>query len=185
MVSLTGILGQTGQDKPLPPPPPSPPTRASPPPPPQARPPAKKDGVKFMLKVHTGKGKEGREETEETEDAGEKDPKFEKDLLTGLISLVLLSITASANEPLYGYQIAKEMESGKGVELKQGTIYPVLRALEKNGLLKSQIKASEAGPPRKYYLITPKGREKLALWTRSWEATRDFVDGILGGVGDE
>ena len=113
----------------------------------------------------------------------EKDPKFEKDLITGLISLILLSITANSKEPLYGYQIAKRMqESGSTVELKQGTIYPVLRAMEKKGLLKSTIKASESGPPRKYYIITKKGQKKLAVWANTWNETRGFVDGVLGGV---
>jgi PadR family transcriptional regulator PadR len=112
----------------------------------------------------------------------EKDPKFEKDLITGLISLILLSITANSKEPLYGYQIAKRMQdSGSGVELKQGTIYPVLRSMEKKGLLKSTIKASESGPPRKYYLITKKGHKKLQVWANTWNETRVFVDGVLGG----
>ena len=112
----------------------------------------------------------------------EKDPKFEKDLITGLISLILLSITANSKEPLYGYQIAKRMqESGATVELKQGTIYPVLRSMEKKGLLKSTIKASESGPPRKYYLITKKGHKKLEVWANTWNETRTFVEGVLGG----
>jgi len=117
----------------------------------------------------------------------DRDPKFEKDLLTGLISLILLSICASSTVPLYGYQIARKMEAEElaGPRLKQGTIYPVLRALEKNGLLKSQIKASASGPPRKYYLITEKGRKKLEVWQRTWWRTRDFVDIMMGGGHDE
>ena len=112
----------------------------------------------------------------------EKDPKFEKDLITGMISLILLSITANSKEPLYGYQIAKRMQkSGSSVELKQGTIYPILRSMEKKGFLKSTIKASESGPPRKYYLITKKGHKKLEVWANTWNLTRDFVDGVLGG----
>ena len=111
----------------------------------------------------------------------ERDTKFEKDLLTGLISLILLAICAESKEPLYGYQIARRMEGGEpgGPRLKQGTIYPVLRSMEKQGFLKSQIKASEAGPPRKYYTITEKGRKKLKVWLSTWFRTRDFVDGIV------
>ena len=113
-----------------------------------------------------------------------KDPKFQKDLITGLISLILLSITANSKEPMYGYQIAKQMEveDKTGIELKQGTIYPVLRSMEKKGLLKSTIRASESGPPRKYYQITRKGREKLSTWSATWSETRNFVDSILGGL---
>ena len=111
------------------------------------------------------------------------DPKFEKDLITGLISLMLLAICANSREPLYGYQIARRMEGegSEGSRLKQGTIYPVLRSLEKQGLLKSHIKASLSGPPRKYYVITESGRARLKIWSSSWDRTRDFVDGIVEG----
>jgi PadR family transcriptional regulator PadR len=115
-----------------------------------------------------------------------RDPKFEKDLFTGLISLVLLAICARSKDPLYGYQIARRMESDdpSGPKLKQGTIYPVLRSLEKQGYLKSAIKASASGPPRKYYTITDKGRKKLDVWIKTWRRTRLFVDGVLEGEGD-
>lgn len=128
----------------------------------------------FSLIGMAGKGKEL-----------EKDTKFEKDLITGLISLILLSVMKNSDEPLYGYQIAKRMEDREsGIELKQGTIYPVLRSMEKKGLLKSQIKASESGPPRKYYQITNKGLKKLEVWVNTWKTTSGFVDNILGGVAD-
>lgn len=152
------MLGLFGMVKGAPPPPlaPTPPNLPAPPPPPTPQ-------------KARAKG------------ASVKDPKFEKDLVTGLISLVLLAITASAKEPLYGYQIAKRMEGPQqAISLKQGTIYPVLRTMEKSGLLKSEIKASESGPPRKYYLITEAGRKKLALWKSTWLETRGFVDGVLG-----
>jgi len=114
------------------------------------------------------------------------DEKFEKELITGLISLILLAITRNRGEPMYGYQIAKEMETGNRthVQLKQGTIYPVLRAMEKKGYLKSVIKASESGPPRKYYTITKKGSDKLVVWTAAWDDTSDFVDSVLRGKAD-
>ncbi|MGA1848332.1 MAG: PadR family transcriptional regulator [Thermoplasmatota archaeon] len=112
-----------------------------------------------------------------------RDEKFEKELVTGLISLILLAITNNSREPMYGYQIAKQMEVGNmtNVQLKQGTIYPVLRTMEKKGLLKSEIKASESGPPRKYYKITKKGQDKLEVWVMAWQDTSGFVNSVLGG----
>ena len=112
-----------------------------------------------------------------------RDAKFEKDIITGLISLILLAITAGSKEPMYGYQIAQQMKgnSDASIELKQGTIYPVLRSMEKKGLLKSKIKASKSGPARKYYEITAQGKRKLALWIDTWKRTKDFVDNVLGG----
>lgn len=117
------------------------------------------------------------------DDKSKRDEKFEKELITGLISLILLAITNNSGEAMYGYQIAKEMETDNKsrVQLKQGTIYPVLRTMEKKGLLKSEIKASESGPPRKYYKITRKGKDKLEVWSRAWKDTSDFVNGVLRG----
>lgn len=109
--------------------------------------------------------------------------KFRKELNSGTVSLVLLAILDSSAEPLYGYQIAKRLEgsSADGVPVKQGTLYPVLRALESQGLLASTVEPSVAGPPRRYYSITPAGREVLEQWKRVWASTREFVDGTLEG----
>lgn len=109
--------------------------------------------------------------------------KFQKELNAGIVSLVLLSILADAREPLYGYQIAKQLErDGAGTAImKQGTLYPVLRALSAGGFLESQVEPSISGPPRRYYRITDAGREVLAQWKTAWGSTRDFVDSILEG----
>ena len=109
--------------------------------------------------------------------------KFQKELNGGIVSLVLLSILADAQEPLYGYQIAKQLErDGTGTAImKQGTLYPVLRALSAGGFLESQVEPSVSGPPRRYYRITDAGRQVLAQWKTAWASTRDFVDSILEG----
>ncbi len=109
--------------------------------------------------------------------------KFEKELSAGAVSLVLLGVLAQANEPMYGYQIAKRLErNGAGLfSGKQSALYPVLRNLDGAGLLSSQVEPSVAGPPRRYYRITPDGREVLAVWMQSWKTTRDFVDTVLEG----
>ncbi len=105
--------------------------------------------------------------------------KFQKELNSGLIALVLLSVLERAgDEDLYGYQIAKRLEgmSEGGSPMKQGALYPVLRTLSAHGLLASRVVPSYAGPPRRYYKITPAGRETLARWLAAWRATREFVD---------
>jgi len=105
--------------------------------------------------------------------------KFQKELNAGIVSLVLLSIMAAAREPLYGYQIAKQLE--QAAIMKQGTLYPVLRSLCAAGLLDSKVEPSISGPPRRYYQITKAGQIVLAQWKNAWDITRDFVDSIIKG----
>lgn len=109
--------------------------------------------------------------------------KFQKEINAGTVALVLLSVLDRAEEPMYGYQIAKRVAGAGDVPMmKQGTIYPVLRSLEASGLLESRVEPSVSGPPRRYYSITAEGRETLERWTRIWTRTRDFVDEILKGT---
>ncbi len=112
--------------------------------------------------------------------------KFQKELNAGTVSLVLLAIMARSDEPLYGYQIAKQLEGATddGAPVKQGTLYPVLRSLESQGLLSSRVESSVSGPPRKYYSITEVGRAVLVSWKEAWSRTRDFVEGRLEGGRD-
>lgn len=108
--------------------------------------------------------------------------KFQKELNAGTVSLVILALLDRAEDPMYGYQIAKSLEKASAdhkTPVKQGTLYPVLRSMEKNGLLASRVEPSVAGPPRKYYTITDEGRRSLVAWIRVWEQTRDFVEAIL------
>lgn len=108
--------------------------------------------------------------------------KFRKELSAGAVSLVLLALLERAAAPMYGYQISRWLEEAAGGAplVKQGTLYPLLRTMESNGLLQSEVEPSVAGPPRRYYTITDQGRETLPLWRGAWEQTRDFVDSILG-----
>src|SRR5271154_5044794 len=107
--------------------------------------------------------------------------KFQKELNGGLVGLVLLAVLAESDEDLYGYEIAKRLTSANdGVSIfKEGTIYPVLRALSAANLLTSRIAPSYSGPARRYYRITDQGRRVLAEWTEIWAGTRSFVDRFI------
>jgi PadR family transcriptional regulator PadR len=111
----------------------------------------------------------------------DSDAKFQKDLNGGLVGLVLLAVLARSTEDLYGYEIAKHLASAnEGVSIfKEGTIYPVLRALSAAGLLTSRIVPSYTGPPRRYYRITDQGRAVLRAWQSIWQNTRRFVDRFI------
>jgi PadR family transcriptional regulator PadR len=107
--------------------------------------------------------------------------KFQKDLNGGLVGLVLLALLNQSAEDLYGYEIAKRLASAnEGTSIfKEGTIYPVLRALSAANLLTSRIVPSYSGPARRYYRITDQGRSVLAEWTAIWAGTRNFVDRFI------
>jgi PadR family transcriptional regulator PadR len=107
--------------------------------------------------------------------------KFQRELSAGLTALVLLSVLADADTDLYGYEIARRLsaETLPAAPFKQGALYPVLRNMSGAGLLSSRVVPSYSGPPRRYYRITPLGREVLAAWRDTWLATRRFVDTIL------
>jgi PadR family transcriptional regulator PadR len=107
--------------------------------------------------------------------------KFQKDLNGGLVALVLLAVLAASTEDLYGYEIAKRLQKANEGEalFKEGTVYPVLRALSAAGLLTSRIVPSYSGPPRRYYRITEEGRAMLDQYRTVWRQTRDFVDRFI------
>ena len=109
--------------------------------------------------------------------------KFQKELSSGTVSLVLLAVLGQSSEPLYGYQIAKRLEQTGDPLLggKQSALYPVLRNLSASGLAESHVEPSVSGPPRRYYRITPLGLDVLRDWSGTWSETRDFVDTVLQG----
>jgi PadR family transcriptional regulator PadR len=109
------------------------------------------------------------------------DKKFQKELNGGLAGLVLLAVLNQSSEDLYGYEIAKRLANANGGMsiFKEGSIYPVLRALSASNLLTSRIVPSYAGPARRYYRITDRGRAVLAEWTAIWIGTRNFVERFI------
>ncbi len=113
--------------------------------------------------------------------------KFQKELNAGTAALILLGVLDKTSEPMYGYQIAKQIE--RAAEdlpmMKHGALYPVLRSLENSGLLESRVEPSVSSPPRRYYTITDAGRSTLREWSKIWRRTKTFVDNTLKGNDDE
>ena len=107
--------------------------------------------------------------------------KFQRELSAGLTALVLLSVLAEADADLYGYEIARRLSTDAlpSAPFKQGALYPVLRNMSSAGLLSSRVVPSYSGPPRRYYRITPLGRDVLVAWRETWLATRAFVDTVV------
>ena len=89
-------------------------------------------------------------------------------LVAASIKPFVLSILAERES--YGYAIiqrVKTLTSGQ-IAWTTSTLYPVLHSLENKGLLESRWQASEGGPRRKYYQLTPKGRKALAREKQQW-----------------
>jgi PadR family transcriptional regulator PadR len=103
-----------------------------------------------------------------------------RQFLHGFLDLCLLAMLDS--RPDYGYGLSQRLAAGGVAEVPGGTLYPALLRLEQQGLVEASWAASDAGPRRKYYALTPAGRESLAGQTEGWRAFRDGVDGLISGA---
>src|SRR5689334_83730 len=93
---------------------------------------------------------------------------YDRDFLTGTVTVLILSFLSE--RAMYGYEMLQEAEqrSAQMFQLKEGTLYPALRQMERGGLLKAVWRESAAGRPRKYYSLTEKGRRVAASKRRQW-----------------
>lgn len=80
---------------------------------------------------------------------------------------------------VYGYEIAEKLKKYGLNEVSEGTIYPLLLRLEKNGFLNSIKKKSSFGPKRKYYSLSTSGREELNCFYTNWKELKKSIDKIL------
>lgn len=105
------------------------------------------------------------------------------DMRKGSTTVLILSLLAE--HPMYGYQLAKELAArSEGVfDLKEGTLYPALHRMEKEGLLTSYWEIVEEGPSRKYYTLTEQGRDMLANKSRAWAGFARALLRVLEGAG--
>ena len=79
----------------------------------------------------------------------------------GVLELGVLN--ALVGEPRYGYDLVKSLVAWSGLDITEGTIYPLLSRLRKQGLLETELVESSGGPARKYYRLTEKGRQARRL----------------------
>lgn len=91
--------------------------------------------------------------------------------------VIVLAVLSQLDKEQYGYSLLKRL-SEQGLELDQGTLYPLLRRLESQGLLESTWKIEEARP-RRYYVISPPGREVLQQLKHEWAGIVAMMGRIL------
>jgi DNA-binding PadR family transcriptional regulator len=91
--------------------------------------------------------------------------------------VIVLAVLSQLQEEQYGYSILKLL-SEKGLEVDQGTLYPLLRRLETQGLLESLWRVEEARP-RRYYVVSAEGRRVLPLLKEEWDKLAVTMQGFL------
>lgn len=84
----------------------------------------------------------------------------------------------------YGLDIGARLSADGILMNGEGTLYPLLARLRRQGLVDTSWRESTSGPPRRYYALTPTGHEALARFTSVWSQFRDAVDSTLSGSHD-
>ncbi len=105
--------------------------------------------------------------------------RFEKTLIGGSTALLVLSLLSDGDK--YGYEMVLELakRSSNAFELKEGTLYPLLHALEKDGDVRAYARTAPSGRERRYYALTEKGRRRLREKAAEWRSFSEGVNAVL------
>lgn len=104
-----------------------------------------------------------------------------RDFPKGDVPVLILTVLADA--PRHGYAIAREIErlSADALKLREGALYPALRVLEQDGLVKGDWEIPATGPARKVYALTDAGRAEQAKRAAEWQQYARVMNTLLGG----
>jgi len=91
--------------------------------------------------------------------------------------VIVLAVLSQLDQEQYGYSLMKGLED-QGLQVDQGTLYPLLRRLEEQGLLASDWRV-ETSRPRRYYILSEFGKEVLENMTSEWERIKTTMDNML------
>jgi PadR family transcriptional regulator, regulatory protein PadR len=97
-------------------------------------------------------------------------------LKKGALELCVLALLARRES--YAYEIASTLATAVG--MGEGTIYPLMRRMQDDGLVDTRLAESSSGPPRKYYRLTASGRAAFVAQKREWRSFTEAVDQLLG-----
>jgi PadR family transcriptional regulator PadR len=95
----------------------------------------------------------------------------------GVLELCVLSMLIRRDQ--YGYELASTLS--ETIQIADGTIYPILRKLASDGQVTTYLQESSEGPPRKYYAVTPAGRQTHQALLAEWQQFIQHVHVITGG----
>lgn len=99
-------------------------------------------------------------------------------LRKGMLELCILN--AIKGTSLYGYDIVRRLRDIDGLVISEGTVYPILSRLKREGFVRTQIKESTEGPARKYYELTPKGERILTRMNDYWQDIKTGTNIVKG-----
>lgn len=99
-------------------------------------------------------------------------------LRRGVLEYCVLALLRE--RPHYGFDLVRQLAEADGLLTSEGTIYPLLSRLRKDGLVTTTWQESETGPPRRYYALALDGRTALDGFVRDWTRFSEGVDRILG-----
>ena len=103
--------------------------------------------------------------------------KLEQELRRGV---VVLGVLSRLRTPRYGYELRQALVE-QGLPIEEGTLYPLLRRLESQGVLSSEWRTAAQGPARRYYVLSPEGADLYGRLTGTWRGLAKAVDGLLDG----
>ncbi len=95
----------------------------------------------------------------------------------GVLELCILSILNKKD--MYGYELSEYLS--KKIDISDGTVYPILRKLKSEGLVKTYLTEESSGPPRKYYSLTESGKTQFKNDSKEWLEFSEIVNQIIGG----
>jgi DNA-binding PadR family transcriptional regulator len=104
---------------------------------------------------------------------------FNRELVKGSTSTLILKLLKERE--MYGYELVKEMNqrSGNKLQMKEGTLYPSLHKLERQGYILSYWEKQEKGPDRKYYKLSSEGSKLLSERMNEWEKFTSLMNNML------
>jgi len=98
-------------------------------------------------------------------------------LLKGVLDACVMAVVEE--EAVYGYELSQKLQKIGLPDISDGTIYPVLLRLQKNGFIRGEMRPSASGPNRKYYFLTESGKEELRQIADEWEEIAKPVSNLL------
>ena len=98
-------------------------------------------------------------------------------LRRGILQFCVLALLRDGER--YAFELVRELCDAHGVVTSEGTIYPLLSRLRKEGWVNTVWKESDSGPPRRYYTLTTAGRRALEEFAREWGSFKTIVDNLL------